>query len=156
MFVAAKAAAEIAACAVAAASPVIPVSIRSAVAAAETEEILLASLAGMMILLSLPSSLQSLYYLTSPESWPKPSGAAVYYSGRRPSAVTQEAVVAGVKPPRVAATEATPQLQNGRRSVLGGYLSDHLRPVSRETEKEGEQKKTLSMSLFMLIEVLLN
>lgn len=143
MFVAAKAAAEIAACAVAAALPVIPVSIRSAVAAAAvTEEILLvASLAGMMILLSLPSSLQSLYYLTLPESWPKPSGAAVYYSGRRPSAVTQEAVAAGVKPPRVAATEATPQLQNGRRAVLGGYLSDHLRPVSRE--KEGEQKKNI-------------
>lgn len=139
MFVAAKAAAEIAACAVAAAWPVIPVSIRSAVAAAAvTAEMLLASrAAGLMILLSLPSSLQSLYS-ASPESWPTPSGAAVYYSGRPPSAVTQEAVVAGATPPRVAATEATPQLQDGRRSVLGGYLSDHLRPV---WSKEGERKR---------------
>lgn len=135
MFVAAKAAAEIAACAVVAASPVIRVSIRSAVAAAVIEEILLASLAGMMILLSLPSSLHSLY-LTSPESWPTPLGEAVYYSGRPPSAVMQEAVVAVVTPPQVAATEATQQLQDGRRSVLGGYLSDHLRPVSRKSRKK--------------------
>lgn len=126
--VAAKAAAEIAACAVAAASPVIPVSIRSAVAAAVTEEILPVCPVGRLILLSLPSWLRSLY-LASPESWPKPSGAAAYYSGRRPSAATQEAVVAGVTPPRVAAIAATPQPRDGRRSVSGEYLSDRLEPA---------------------------
>lgn len=43
--------------------------------------------------------------------------------------VTQVAAVAGATARQVAAIEATPQLQDGRRWALGGYRSDHLRPA---------------------------
>lgn len=113
------------ACAAAAAWPaMVPIQW----AAAAIEETLACPVAGTPTLPSLPSSSQSLY-LTLPESWRMLSVGAAYCSVRPQSVVTQEAAAAGVTPRRVAATEATPQLQDGRRWALGGYRSDHLRPA---------------------------